>query len=217
MRHGRQEDAHEFLRFLVEALQKSADGGREIHRSSPNPITRIFSGRFEGLIKCKSCGHESRTHDPFCDLSLDITHGPSLQAALKKFTGIDYLTGANRYKCSNCHKLADAEKSLSIYKAPPVLCVQLKRFRYTSFGSSRIGKHVDFSDTLDLSPFLAAESRKGNIGPNMRYNLQAALIHAGNSPNSGHYYCYIKSPAGVWFRMDDEEVIITALNVISEL
>ena len=97
MRHGNQEDAHEFLRFLVEALQKSSDG-REIHRLS-NPITRIFSGRFEGLIKCKNCGYESRTHDPFCDLSLDIAHGSSLPAALKKFTKIDFLTGANRYKC----------------------------------------------------------------------------------------------------------------------
>jgi hypothetical protein len=39
-----------------------------------------------------------------------------------------------------------------------------------------------------------------------RYNLYGVLVHAGRSTHSGHYYCYVRSPAGVWYELDDSSV-----------
>lgn len=45
------------------------------------------------------CGHNSDTFDSILDLSIDIYNMNSLREALKKFTAVDYLKGADKYKC----------------------------------------------------------------------------------------------------------------------
>lgn len=45
------------------------------------------------------CGHNSDTFDSILDLSIDIHACQSLKDALRKFTAIDYLKGADKYKC----------------------------------------------------------------------------------------------------------------------
>lgn len=39
-----------------------------------------------------------------------------------------------------------------------------------------------------------------------RYNLYGVLVHAGRSTHSGHYYCFVRSPAGMWYELDDSSV-----------
>jgi ubiquitin C-terminal hydrolase len=39
-----------------------------------------------------------------------------------------------------------------------------------------------------------------------QYRLFAVLVHAGYTADSGHYYCYVRSAAGGWFEMNDDEV-----------
>ena len=36
--------------------------------------------------------------------------------------------------------------------------------------------------------------------------LYGVLVHAGSTPNSGHYYCYVKARTGSWYKMDDSSV-----------
>lgn len=43
-------------------------------------------------------------------------------------------------------------------------------------------------------------------GPPEMYQLYAVLVHAGSSCNSGHYYCYVRSPGGHWYCMNDAQV-----------
>ena len=38
------------------------------------------------------------------------------------------------------------------------------------------------------------------------YDLYGVLVHAGNSSNSGHYYCFTKTATGTWCEMDDEDI-----------
>jgi ubiquitin carboxyl-terminal hydrolase 36/42 len=37
------------------------------------------------------------------------------------------------------------------------------------------------------------------------YRLYGIICHAGGSPNSGHYYAYVRTSEGVWARMNDED------------
>lgn len=44
-------------------------------------------------------GHHSDTFDRILDLSLDILKSDTLKDALRKFVALDYLKGADQYKC----------------------------------------------------------------------------------------------------------------------
>lgn len=62
---------------------------------------------------------------------------------------------SNAYKCESCDKKVFARKRILLKHAPKVLAIQLKRFQYNIFGSStKVTKHISFSEELDLNPFL---------------------------------------------------------------
>ena len=78
---GRQEDAHEFLRMLVDHMQGS-EYNHPLKLSQPlklkSLIGRVFGGLMKSVVKCGSCGHRSIINEVFYDVSLDITKGGSL-------------------------------------------------------------------------------------------------------------------------------------------
>jgi len=65
---------------------------------------------------------------------------------------IDYLRGANKYKCEHCKKPVNAEKQLTVHDAPMCLTVHLKRF--TPLGR-KLGHAIDYPHTLDLQPAMS--------------------------------------------------------------
>ncbi|KAJ2744756.1 hypothetical protein GGI20_002725 [Coemansia sp. BCRC 34301] len=205
MRIGRQEDAHEFLRLLIEAFQRSL-----LHGIDPKIDRRIqettlahhvFGGYLQSQVKCGRCSHESNTFEPLLDLSLDIQSGSTLAKALRSFTRPEMLAKDNRYRCEKCSKLVDATKQMSVYRLPRALTLQLKRF--SSFGGGKIGRFVEFSLSLNMKGFVSANSPER--GP-YEYSLYAVLVHSGGSSRSGHYYSFVKSPAGAWYELNDSSV-----------
>lgn len=60
---------------------------------------------------------------------------------------------------------------------------------------------VDFDTHLDMAPYMS----KRRAGSQM-YELFGVLVHAGHSVHSGHYYCYVRAPNGLWHHMDDNQV-----------
>jgi len=88
---------------------------------------------------------------------------------------------------------------MTIYDAPKILCVHLKRFTFTG---QKINRHIAFETKLELGSFMSNNKNH----PRLSYNLYGVLVHAGSSCHSGHYYCYVKSSDGVWYCMDDSSV-----------
>ncbi|KAJ2098018.1 hypothetical protein GGI09_003529 [Coemansia sp. S100] len=205
MRIGRQEDAHEFLRLLVDAFQRSLLHGidpkidRRIQETTL--AHQIFGGYLQSQVKCSRCSHESNTFEPLLDLSLDIQAGNTIAKALRSFTRPEMLTKDNRYKCEKCNKLVDATKQMSVYRLPRTLTLQLKRF--SSFGGGKISRFVEFPLNLSMKSYVSANSPER--GP-YEYSLYAVLVHSGGSSRSGHYYCFVKSSAGVWYELNDSSV-----------
>jgi len=62
-------------------------------------VHKIFGGQLRSRVTCRECGYNSDTFDRILDLSLDIFKCDSLREALRKFIAIDYLKGADKYKC----------------------------------------------------------------------------------------------------------------------
>ncbi|KAF9054965.1 cysteine proteinase [Hymenopellis radicata] len=201
LRRGRQEDSHEFLRYAIDALQKSCLAGQpqkiDPKIAETTWVHKIFGGKLRSRVTCQSCGHNSDTFDSNLDLSLDIYKVGHLKEAFRRFFTPDHLNGKDKYKCEKCKKAVNAEKRFSVEEAPMVLTVHLKRF--TPLGN-KIGHQVDYDPQLSLKPYMS----DGQFGPT--YSLYGVICHAGGGPNSGHYYAFVKSAQGRWFEMNDESV-----------
>mmetsp|Transcript_36148 Transcript_36148/g.87407 ORF Transcript_36148/g.87407 Transcript_36148/m.87407 type:complete len:1127 (-) Transcript_36148:2632-6012(-) len=145
-RPGRQEDAHEFLVHLLDAMHdgelraaginQQASGWRDrlpVPRLDETTyIHRIFGGYFRSQVRCGSCGYCSNTYDPFLDLSLEVSKKScrSILHSLADFTSKETLDSDNRWKCSGCSKHVRATKQLTVFRPPLSLCIQLKRFSF---------------------------------------------------------------------------------------
>ncbi|KAF7728862.1 Ubiquitin carboxyl-terminal hydrolase 36 [Apophysomyces ossiformis] len=212
LRLRRQEDAHEFLMFLLSAIQKSSLHG--LGKVNPKLeettlLHQIFGGRIQSQLRCQRCKAVSNTYEPFLDISVDLHGAKSLENALKNFIKVDIIGGkdpANRYKCDACKQMVIAGKQMTIHRLPTNLTIHLKRFAFDlRYGSMRkVMNTIKYPEFLDMSPYVSKEK---NINRNQsRYRLYAVLVHFGVGCSSGHYYAYVKNSSGKWYRMDDEDV-----------
>ncbi|KAL3685759.1 hypothetical protein R1sor_003781 [Riccia sorocarpa] len=215
-RVGRQEDAHELLRFAIEAcnsaciqLQKPVPlNNRQTKHGDGKPkeephtvVKEIFGGVLQSQVKCLSCHTESNKLDDIMDLSLDIMPRVlSLKEAMCRFFHPEILDGDNKYQCSVCKKPATARKQLSVFRAPNVLVIQLKRFENIYGG--KIDRHIAFEERLSLAGFMCRNSKDARP----EYSLYGVVVHSGHSQDGGHYYAYVKEPRGKWYCCNDASV-----------
>lgn len=104
MRVGRQEDAHEFLRFGLDHMQEAAaKNSKPLAKTDAEKehtfINRIFGGKLRSRVTCSSCHCDSDTYDRFMDISLDISRVDTVKEALQAFVRVDSLQGPNKYNC----------------------------------------------------------------------------------------------------------------------
>ncbi|XP_006178316.2 ubiquitin carboxyl-terminal hydrolase 17-like protein 6 [Camelus ferus] len=197
-----QEDAHEFLMFMLNAMQQVCLSGYELsdrHSEDTSLVPRIFGGSWRSQIQCLHCLGVSDTFDPYLDITLDISAAQSVNQALRELVKPEQLDGENSYHCSVCLRKVPATKRLTLHRASKVLILVLKRF--TDFTGGKVGKKVCYPECLDLSPYMSEQE----AGP-LDYVLYAVLVHSGWSCHRGHYFCYVKAGNGQWYRMDDAKV-----------
>ncbi|UZJ51654.1 hypothetical protein CBS101457_000974 [Exobasidium rhododendri] len=210
----RQEDAHEFLRFLLDAMQyccvlrapKSLKPNDPLRETTV--IHKIFGGKLRSRVQCQRCKYNSDTFDPILDLSLDLRKSSSVHEALEKFTSVDVLTGSEKYKCEKCKKAVDATKGFTIHEPPLVLTVHLKRF---NLAGQKINRPINYPDSLVLTKTMLSEG----LSP-QHYKLRSIVHHHGSGPNSGHYVASVKgNGSNRWYEMNDSVVYPTRATPIN--
>uniref|UniRef100_A0A667WGS7 USP domain-containing protein n=1 Tax=Myripristis murdjan TaxID=586833 RepID=A0A667WGS7_9TELE len=206
---GNQEDAHEFLRHIVSAMQSSCLPGPELDMRTQETsfIHQVFGGYLRSRVECLNCKAVSDTLEPFMDVALEIQTAPSVTKALEQFVRPEQLGGENAYRCSECKKMVTASKRLTIHRSSNVLTVALKRF--ADFSGGKLTKDVKYPEYLDLRPFMSQSQGEPEI-----YGLYAVLVHSGSSCDSGHYFCYIKASSGQWYKMDDSSVAVSDIRSV---
>ncbi|XP_018301734.1 ubiquitin carboxyl-terminal hydrolase 20 isoform X5 [Mycetomoellerius zeteki] len=234
-----QQDAQEFLRYLLEGLhedvnrvttklppihgdipdsytdmQKAVESWKRYLRSEDSTIVDVFVGQLRSSLRCTSCDHVSVTLDPFWDLSLPIparSGTVKLSQCLEHFTREEVLDGDEKPTCSKCQMRRKCTKSFSIQKFPKILVIHLKRFSPMERFRGKLNVMVDFPLTgLDLSAFAAPRV------PGCTYNLYGVANHSGTT-YSGHYTAYCKHPySGEWHEYNDSRVsVVSSRSVVS--
>ncbi|KNA20404.1 hypothetical protein SOVF_052480 [Spinacia oleracea] len=215
--HGREEDAHEFLRYAVDTMQSvcvELAGFVDPVREESTLVGMTFGGYLHSKIKCMKCHNISGKHERMMDLTVEIDGDiRTLQQALRKFTASETLEGNNKYYCSSrCKSYEKAKKKLTIFQAPNILTIVLKRFQAGNF--TKLKKRVQFPEILNITPYMSDSSDKYP-----QYSLYAVVVHldVSSADSSGHYVCYVKNYHEEWFKIDDSVVISVDLErVLSE-
>ncbi|NXG39110.1 UBP42 hydrolase, partial [Dromaius novaehollandiae] len=209
-RFGSQEDAHEFLRYTIDAMQKAClNGCTKLDRQTQATtlVHQIFGGYLRSRVKCSVCKSVSDTYDPYLDVALEIRQAANIVRALELFVKSDVLSGENAYMCAKCKKKVPASKRFTIHRASNVLTLSLKRF--ANFSGGKITKDVGYPEFLNIRPYMSQ-----NNGDPVMYGLYAVLVHSGYSCHAGHYYCYVKASNGQWYQMNDSLVHSSNIKVV---
>ncbi|NWH42670.1 UBP2 hydrolase, partial [Fregata magnificens] len=224
-----QQDAQEFLRFLLDGLhsevnrvlvrprastdtldhlpdeEKSRQMWRRYQEREDSRIGDLFVGQLKSSLTCSECGYCSTAFDPFWDLSLPIPkkgYGEvTLMDCLRLFTKEDVLDGDEKPTCCRCKARTRSTKKFSIQKFPKILVLHLKRFSEARIRTSKLTTFVNFQlKDLDLREF-ASQSCNHAV-----YNLYAVSNHSGTTMG-GHYTAYCKSPvSSEWHSFNDSRV-----------
>ncbi|KAG5031190.1 hypothetical protein AAZX31_06G089200 [Glycine max] len=210
--NGREEDAHEFLRHVIDTMQSVCltEAGVNASGSLEEDTTlmgQTFGGYLRSKIKCMRCGGKSEHQERMMDLTVEIEGEiTTLVEALRRFTSTETLDGENKYHCVRCKSYEKAKKKLTVSEAPNVLTVALKRFQSGKFG--KLNKPIQFPEILNLAPFMSGTSDKSPI-----YRLYGVVVHLDvmNASFSGHYVCYVKNIQNKWSKVDDS--VVTAVEL----
>nr|XP_032828381.1 ubiquitin carboxyl-terminal hydrolase 19-like isoform X4 [Petromyzon marinus] len=146
------------------------------------------------------CDEELPTeeHASSRDIKDSVSMPTSLHHCLKLFTKPETLTPEEAWLCPQCEQPREALKQLMLWRLPPVLVVQLKRFSFcSSVWREKISNLVTFPIRgLDLSEFCveaASGGAGGDAGGAAVYDLYAAINHYGGLIG-GHYTAYARLP-----------------------
>lgn len=206
-----QQDAQEFLRYLIngvhEELNQAAKRPRRSTTPRPphtadeawsqyrdivddSPLVDLVVGQMCSTIICSICQNKSHCWDPFWDLSLPLTrgrHSCKLSEIVQDFIAKETLDSDERPICSQCKKATKSTKQMDLCRLPQLMILHLKKF--TNDGYKMSSPEVRVDDKLTFN--------------NITYNLTACISHHGHSSSSGHYTSHSKYSSR-WFHFNDD-------------
>lgn len=126
----------------------------------------------------------------------------SLLECLQSFMKSELLDRHNPWYCPTCKENQCAKRTMTVWKYPDTLIIQLKRFEFHNQLSTKIDSKVIYPITdLDLSRHV---SNPGDVP--LLYDLQSYVCHDGGV-NCGHYIAFTKHPlSGEWYGYDDTKI-----------
>nr|XP_022911209.1 ubiquitin carboxyl-terminal hydrolase 46-like [Onthophagus taurus] len=229
-----QQDAHEFLNFLINRISEIILAERQQNSTSTNATTVVTTNANANNIKTKASGENGIIHNP-----------PEPTWVHEIFQGI--MTSETR--CLNCETVSskdedffdlqvDIEQNTSIshclkcFSNTETLCSDNK-FKCDNCSSYQEAqkrvrvKKLPMILALHLKRFKYMEQYNRHIkvshrvvfplelrlfntsddavNPDRLYDLIAVVIHCGSGPNRGHYISIVKSH-GFWLLFDDDQV-----------
>jgi ubiquitin C-terminal hydrolase len=194
-----QQDAHEFLRFLLASIQnlfanKTANTVKMKQENScsnngqpfKDVIESLFGGTVVTKTRCLECENETSHNETFLDISLPVFGRRSISWAISNCCKREVLMGNNKYACENCLTYTEAERYWSFLELPPILIFHLKLFSHNTRKLNQVPPCP-----VELKMTRWCDSKVDNSLKT--YRLSAIIVHQGFGLGEGHYYTFVSS------------------------
>ncbi|CAL5986554.1 Ubiquitin_carboxyl-terminal hydrolase family protein [Hexamita inflata] len=161
---GKQEDANELMKNLLEKLERAskAHDTKNIFEHTLQVYKETFEGQTGSTVRCLQCQNESLIQKPQTDLMMPVEEDFfSCFAAMLKLQDVDY-------KCEKCKKETKALSYSHVQSVPDLLCITLQRFH------NKDNKQARFPIFLDLE--FIKNCNLGEIGSNSTVTEMAQLF-----------------------------------------
>uniref|UniRef100_A0A673YU20 Ubiquitin carboxyl-terminal hydrolase n=1 Tax=Salmo trutta TaxID=8032 RepID=A0A673YU20_SALTR len=232
-----QQDAHEFMRYLLDHLHRELQGGLNgaKHPDEGKPpstggkccingtstvVTSIFGGVLQNEVNCLICGTESRKFDPFLDLSLDIPsqfrhkrtkdQEPGPTCTLRDcLCSFTDLEELDQTELYMCHRCKKRQKSTKKFWVQKLPKVLCLHLKRFHWTSYLRNKVTTYVEF----PLRGLDMRGYLLQPEEAlpdrwlYDLVAVVVHHGSGVGSGHYTAYGKRD-GRWYHFNDSTVTL---------
>ena len=227
-----QNDAEEFLRFIIDCFHNSLK--REVkmtisgnakteqdqtakacykmmqnmYRKEYSEFIKLFYGIHVSTVTSLESDYTNITPEPFFNLQVEIGNTKTLEGCIRNYTHeevLDHKIDVSEEGASK--KLERGKKKIEFWNLPDILVITLKRF-------DKSGKKnkvfIDFPlENLNLSNYVIGYDRD-----TYKYDLYGICNHSGGT-RGGHYTSFIKNANDKWYLFNDTNVIeMTDLNKI---
>ncbi len=167
-------------------------------------IKNLFGGMTHVVINCGYCNNKVHNFDIFQVLQLSINSN-NLYDCLDSFINPESFDNHNMYTCEFCGRKTKASKNTTIWSPPPILIIQLKRFKFNnSYIPYKITDLIEYPHELNINKYIDPINNNNNN----YYKLFAINNHHGNNTYAGHYTSIVKSRLdNKWYEFDDSSVL----------
>jgi ubiquitin C-terminal hydrolase len=191
---------YEIVRHLCETSWRS------FFEKEYSPIVDMFYGQSIVQIICGNCKKIHHNYQPFCVLEVSINERTThLTHCLGEHQSQETLNedphAPNQWTCDVCRVASPSVKTTEIWRLPPVLVIDLKRFSTNGRRCIKNIQRIQIPVVLGAVPLSTYPRR-------LTYNLRAVANHRGGL-NSGHYWALCRHPTSpdvVWNALNDGSV-----------
>lgn len=193
-----QHDADEVFLFILNLIQKQMDD-----QTLAEQIQSLYKVSVKTYVQCLDCASVQTKGSFLVGLPLHVREGhTALEDCLASFFEDHELRGINCCFCPQCGVKTPTKQGIRLLSLPPVLCIQLKRYRNNEGFTQKLGYRVTFPETFDFRTVDQAFS-EGFSETNCRYSLYAVVVHSGSAV-CGHYTTFVRHSASQgWYYADD--------------
>lgn len=228
------------LTFARAAGAAGADLGRGRDESDGEEERKAQAAAAKEALRREFCSSATSCHEALPEVLRD-TFGPQkplkgpndkvlLEHCLHHFSAVEAIEDDFKpvYNCTRCAKekvgktFASRRMWLMPGSLPPLLTLQLKRFRRYRDRFEKSVASIGLPLSLDLSDYVLSDEQlqsfkpyvdrgyedlQGNGAVSLKYELYGMCVHQGSSMKSGHYIAYVNSGASLeeekWFEISD--------------
>ena len=196
------QDAQEFLNFLLNRIMEEEETNESVNTHLTTKARDLFGGVMTNEMRCLYCESVTRRNEQFFDFSLDTFPNTSVYHCLKVFCGNEVLGGTNKFYCDTCGSHDEAMKRRKVQKAPKILILHLKRFKF----NEELQENTKLLHRVLYSRYLRLPVTTDDCPtPDKLYELTSIIVHLGGGPYQGHYVALCRTKEG-WLLYDDEIV-----------
>ncbi|KAI9151865.1 Ubiquitin carboxyl-terminal hydrolase [Paramyrothecium foliicola] len=230
-----QQDASEFLLFLLANLDEETNTRRNIEDKPSQPdttrltlaqaadeywrshlnssysiIDRFWRGLELSTVCCQRCQTKTYRFAALDTVILYLSHNEmatTLATSLNRYAAQEVVED---FQCDNCNGRTRALRHFCFARMPRLLCVVLSRAGHRGKTSCRVT--WDLND-FDFAPWYFRTGDGTGQQPNsssLRYECYAVVVHQGLEMTSGHYYTFVRDAnshgAPSWLKCNDTSV-----------